>query len=112
MPAYECPHCGAPRDLTEYVDDNDNDNDGDVLMVWEGLRRPFQQSDLHAWRDSVQRLEQSYFAPLWEALRNGRIKQLSLNILNAGVVNRFVLTRSAVWKPWCLSKSLTRYALT
>lgn len=94
-------------DFTRSVDDNE----GDVLMVWEGLRRPFQQGDLHAWRDSVQCLEQSYIAPLWEALRNGRIKQLSLNVLNAGVVNRFVLTRSAVWKPWRLSKSLTRYAL-
>ena len=102
------PYQTLPDDLTRYV----ADRDGDVLIVWEGLRRPFQQGDLHAWRDSVQCLEQSYIAPLWKALRNGHIKQLSLNILNAGVVNRFVLTRSAVWKPWCLSKSLTRYALT
>ncbi|MFZ1810027.1 MAG: hypothetical protein WAU04_02420, partial [Candidatus Nitrotoga sp.] len=93
--------------LTQCIDDNE----GDVLIVWEGLRRPFQQGDLHAWRDSVQRLEQSYIASLWEALRNSRIKQLSLNVLNAGVAQRFVLTRSAVWKPWRLSKSLTRYAL-
>jgi hypothetical protein len=96
-----------PDDLIRCV----NDNEGDALIVWEGLRRPFQQGDLHAWRDSLQFLEQSYLAPLWESLRNGRIKQLSLNVLNAGVVNRFVLTRIAVWKPWRLSKSLTRYAL-
>lgn len=96
-----------PDDLAQCVDDNK----GDLLVVWEGLRRPFQQGDLHAWRDSVQRLEQSYIAPLWEALRNGGIKQLSLNVLNAGVVQRFMLTRSAVWKPWRLSKPLTRYAL-
>ena len=102
------PYQILPDDLIRYVDDNE----GDVLIVWEGLRRPFQQGDLRAWRDSVQRLEQSYIAPLWEALRNGRIKQLCLNILNAGVVYRFVLRRSAVWKPWRLSKSLTRYALT
>ncbi|CAG9932923.1 hypothetical protein [Candidatus Nitrotoga arctica] len=96
-----------PDDLSPYVDDNE----GDMLIIWEGLRRPFQQGDLHAWRDSVQCLEQSYIAPLWKALRNGHIKQLSLNVLNAGVVNRFVLTRSAVWKPWRLSKSLAQYAL-
>lgn len=101
------PYQILPGDLTQCVDDNE----GDVLIVWEGLRRPLQQGDLYAWRDSVQRLEQSYIAPLWEALSNGRIKQLSLNVLNAGVTQRFVLTRSAVWKPWCLSKSLTRYAL-
>jgi len=102
------PHQIMTDDLIHGVDDNE----GDVLIVWEGLRRPFQQGDLHAWRDSVQRLEQSYITPLWEALRNGGIKQLSLNVLNAGsIAQRFVLTRSAVWKPWRLSKSLTRYAL-
>ena len=101
------PYQISPAGLTQCVDDNE----GDVLIVWEGLRRPFQQGDLHAWRDSVMCLEQSYIAPLWKALRNGRIKQLSLNVLNAGVTQRFVLTRSAMWKPWRLSKSLTRYAL-
>jgi hypothetical protein len=96
-----------PDDLTRSVDDNE----GDVLIVWEGLRRPFQQGDLHTWRDSVQCLEKNYIAPLWKALRNGHIKQLNLNILNAGVINRLVLTRSAVWKSWRLSKSLAHYAL-
>lgn len=101
------PYQTLSDDLAQCVDDNE----GDLLVVWEGLRRPFQQGDLHAWRDSLQRLEQSYIAPLWGALRNGGIKQLSLNVLNAGVVQRFVLTRSAVWKPWRLSKPLTRYSL-
>ncbi|CAH1905340.1 Regulatory protein, RpfE type [Candidatus Nitrotoga sp. HW29] len=102
------PYQILPDDLTRYADDSE----GDVLIVWEGLCRPSQQSDLHAWRDSVQCLEQGYIAPLWEALRNGHIKRLSLNILNGGVAHRVVLTRSAVWKPWRLSKSLTQYALT
>ncbi|CAH1195997.1 Regulatory protein, RpfE type [Candidatus Nitrotoga sp. BS] len=96
-----------PDDLTLCADDNEDD----VLIVWEGLRRSFQQGDLQGWRDSVQCLEQSYLTSLWKALRNGRIKQLSLIVLSAGVAHRFVLTRSAVWKPWRLSKSLTQYAL-
>lgn len=87
------------------------DDEGDALIVWEGLRRPYQQGDLHAWRNSVQHLEQGYIAPLWEALRNGNVKQISVSVINAGVTQRFVLTRSAVWKLWSLPKSLTRYAL-
>ncbi|RFC32217.1 MAG: hypothetical protein DID92_2727745202 [Candidatus Nitrotoga sp. SPKER] len=102
------PHQRLPDDLAQHVDDNE----GDMLIVWESLRRPFQQGDLHTWRDSVQCLEQNYIAPLWKALRNGHIKQLSLNILNAGIPKRLVLTRSAVWKPWRLSKSLAQYALS
>ena len=101
------PYQISPGVIARCVDDNE----GDVLIVWEGLRRPLQQGDLHAWRDSVQCLEQSYIAPLWKALSNGHIKQLSLNVLNAGVPQRFLLTRCAVWKPWRLSKSLTRYSL-
>ncbi len=86
-------------------------NDGDVLFVWEGLRSALQQGDLHAWRDSLQRFEQACAAPLWAALRAGRITQLTLDVLGTGDARRFELTRSAAWKLWCLPKSLMRYAV-
>ncbi len=86
-------------------------NDGDVLFVWEGLRSALQQGDLHAWRVSVQRFEQVCVAPLWAALRAGRITQLTLDVLGAGGARHFELTRSAAWKLWRLPKSLMRYTV-
>jgi len=102
------------------------DNDGDTLIVWEGLRRTLQHGDLHAWRDELQRFEQGYAAPLLDALRAGRIAQLTLDItksgnplsskldveltlLQSGASRRFLLTRSAAWKLWRRPKPLACY---
>lgn len=80
-----------------------------LLIVWDGLRRSLQQGELHTWRDSVLRLERSCVA-LKRALRNGRLSQLTLDVLNAGDGRSFVLTRAASWKLWCMAKPLAHYA--
>lgn len=100
------PHAALPDDLNRFSEDND----GNVLIVWEGLRRALQQGDLTAWRDSVLRLEQSCAALLRDALRAGRITQLSLDGLGEGIASSFVLTRSASWKLWRQPKPLAHYA--
>ena len=84
--------------------------EGDELIVWDGLRRALRQGDLQTWRDSLQDLEQNIAAPLWQALRNGRIAHLTLDTMHADVAQRFVLTRNAPWKFWRLSKSLAGHA--
>jgi len=85
--------------------------EGDMLVAWEGLQRPLLQGDLHAWRDSVLRLEQEYLVPLWGALRKGRVRQVSLDLPGAGPGCRFVLKKNAAWKLWRWTKSLEKYAL-
>jgi len=94
-----------PDNVTRCVEGDD----GDVLIVWEGLRRALQHGDLHAWRDGLQRLEQRCAAPLLDALRAGRTAQLTLDILQAGASRRFILTRSAAWKLWRRPKPLACY---
>ena len=94
-----------PDDATHCVENND----GDTLIVCEGLRCAMQQGDLHVWRDELQRLEQCCAATLLDALRAGRIAQLTLDILQAGASRRFVLARSAAWKLWRRPKLLTCY---
>ena len=103
--AADIPHAALPDDLSRFS----KDNEGDALIVWEGLRRALQQGGLYAWRDAVLGLEQNCVAPLRDALRAGHITQLTLDVPGAGVARRFVLTRSASWKLWRLSKSLALY---
>jgi len=86
-------------------------DDGDVLIVWEGLRRALQQGDLYAWREGLQRFEQCCAEPLLNALRAGRIARLTLDVAQAGAARRFVLTRGAAWKLWCRPKPLVHYAV-
>jgi hypothetical protein len=86
-------------------------DDGDVLIVWERLRRALQHGDLHAWREGLQRFEQCCAKPLLDALRAGRIARLTLNSPQAGAARRFVLTRGSVWKLWQHPKPLAGYAV-
>jgi hypothetical protein len=86
-------------------------DDGDVLIVWEGLRRALQQGDLHAWREGLQRFEQCCALPLLDALRAGRIARLTLDSPQAGASRRFELTRGAAWKLWRRPQPLARYAV-
>ena len=83
----------------------------DALLVWEGLRRAIQHGDLYAWRTSLQHFEQCCAVPLLEALRTGRIAQLTLDVPSGGDARRFVLTRAAAWKLWRQPRRMAYYAL-
>ena len=82
-----------------------------VLIVWEGLHHALQSGDLQAWRNSLQHWEQSCFRPLWHAVRNGRIAQLTLDTMHAERAQRYVLTRCEAWKLWRRPKSLSSHAV-
>lgn len=84
---------------------------GEVLVVWEGLRQAIQQGDLHSWQRAARSLEQHCAMPLLKALSDGNITQLTLDVLHSSASQRFILTRSDVWKLWRLPVSLTNYAL-
>lgn len=51
----------------------------DTLVVLDTLRRPALQLDLDAWREGLLALERDWFAPLAQALRGGRLQQLTLS---------------------------------
>lgn len=101
------PHAVLPDDATQCV----ASDEGEVLIIWEGLRRAFQHGDLHVWRDGLLRFEQGCAEPLLDALRAGRIARLTLDVPQAGASRRFVLTRSAVWKLWQRPRPLACYAV-
>lgn len=70
-----------------------------------------QCGDYHAWREAVQRLEQDCAQPVLEALRAGRLRRLTLEVLQAEGGRRFELTRGDAWKLWRIARALARYAV-
>lgn len=95
-----------PLDVGQFAADH-----ADALIVWDGLHRALQQGDLHAWRDSVQHLEQDCAMPLWQALCDGRVSQITLDTMTANKAKRLVVKRNATWMFWRMPKSLASHAL-
>lgn len=60
----------------------------------------WQRGDLYAWRDAIQWVERELAQPLWQAIRQGRLQTLTLDVLSGSETRRFVLDRSASWKLW------------
>ncbi|HRD34522.1 MAG TPA: hypothetical protein PLR02_09730 [Rhodocyclaceae bacterium] len=52
--------------------------DGDTVVMADELLRPSLFLDLGTWRDELQRLEQTWFAPLLAALKTRRVTQLNI----------------------------------
>jgi len=100
--------CAPIRDVVPQCETADA---GDILVVFEGLRKALQRGDLYNWREELQRFEMSCFRPLVYALQKKRIARLILDIPQAGISRRFELTRAGIWKLWVRPKPLERYAV-
>ncbi len=110
-----------PRAFAEYADipyfnlpDDERwlaDASGEILVVWEGQRLAIQQGNLQAWQDAVLNFEQFCAAPLLNALGNGKVAQVSVEVLHGSASHRFVLSRGDLWKVWRMPTSLAHYAL-
>lgn len=88
----------------------DTDNDGRQLLVWAGLRPALQSGDMATWRNTLQDFERGYAQPLWQALRNGKIAQLQLDILSSDGQRRILMTRGDAWKFWMRTRRLAEYS--
>ncbi|MBI4808229.1 MAG: hypothetical protein HY799_04715 [Nitrosomonadales bacterium] len=80
------------------------------LWVNEAMSSAQQRGDYHAWREAVFQLELDCVL-LLQALRTGRLQQLTLEVSGANCVQRFELTRASVWKLWQPVRALARYAV-
>ena len=81
------------------------------LLVWTGLRRALQQGDLDAWRDALQEFETGYAQPVWQALRAGRIKRLTIDVLSGRNSRRVRLELTGSWAFWRRTEALSGYSM-
>ena len=84
---------------------------GRGLWVCSALGEALQRGDLYAWRSAVQRFEHEYARPLLMALQAGRLRSLTLEVLQAEGGRRFALTSGDAWRLWRAARSLARYAV-
>jgi len=85
--------------------------EGGQLLVWTGLRSALQRGDLAAWREALQTFETNYAQPLWQALRDGKIATLQLDVLGGDGLRQTHLTRGASWALWRRPKRLADYSV-
>lgn len=71
---------------------------GGELIVFEDFKRA--AGEMHAWRAAARHFETEYAAPLWAALRKGRISGLVIDAPCGELSRRFMLDRRAPWKFW------------
>jgi hypothetical protein len=82
---------------------------GRHLVFLNSLHGKSQYRDAYGWRDSLKEMEETWFSPLLGALRNGNIDQIIVTTIDRGRARSFSVTRSNLWKFWCVRKSLSTY---
>ena len=80
------------------------------LVVLDTLRGAEQYGDAHGWREGLQQLEQSWFAPLFKALKNGRLDTLAIHGCGSTATRSFAVSRSDLWKLWRPVKPFSSFA--
>lgn len=85
---------------------NKTDDADEHLLVLDRLRMSERYADVAAWRQAMERLEQDWFAPLVDALKNGRIRRLSVQGFGEAQDFRISATRADLWKLWRGVRSL------
>ena len=78
-----------------------------VLCVLEQLRGAGQYYDALGWREGLATLEEQWFAPLCQALKQGHLSQLRLVVTGSeGRAAIWSMTRASRWQVWRRPKSI------
>ena len=86
----------APYDFAGFIDQAGG---RDSLLLLDALQAAAQYRDAWGWRDALLRLERDWFAPLLQALRQGRIDSLTLRAHGPKGLE-LNIRRNDLWKFW------------
>lgn len=70
------------------------------LIVLDDLRSAALGGDLTGWQNGLLQLEKNWFAPLSQALRQGKISRLTLRAPGENGISSFSVSRTDLWKFW------------
>lgn len=83
---------------------------GNHLVILDSLWGKTRYKNMYEWRQCLNTLENSWFKQLFDAIKSGKITQLSITAINDDYIKDFVLTHRSLWKFWARTKPLSRYA--
>lgn len=84
-------------------------SDGAHLVVLDELENADLRDDADNWHEALARLERHWFAPLLDALQDGRVASIHLHLAEHHQVRTFVVSRDELWKFWRRSKPLRAF---
>jgi hypothetical protein len=76
------------------------DEAGDMLVLLDDLLEPALSNDWASWLSVMHALEAQWFAPLLDALKSGRVAELTLMLSDDARLSRFSSSRTAQRKFW------------
>ena len=80
------------------------------LIVTEALMAAAAHQDAESWRAQIAALETRWFRPLLQALRQGRMRRITLVVTGESACRRFEITRSGLMKIWRRAPRWSEYA--
>ncbi|GAB5606023.1 hypothetical protein [Sideroxyarcus sp. TK5] len=83
------------------------------LGVWlaTALQPPMRQYDFYRWREELLAMQRELLQVVWQALRDGRLHTLSLEVPTAEAMHRFDLKAGDRWKVWRRRQPLAVYSV-
>jgi len=84
--------------------------EGRHLVLLDALRTPFALGQTGEYHEALARLERDWFAPLLDALRDGRIGMLTIHVPDAAESLAYETIRADLRRFWRRPRSLEHYA--
>lgn len=79
------------------------------LVILDSLSAHAQYRNAYEWRETLKKMENNWFLPIYLALKTGRINQITIAAVNEHSLLEFVITRSNLWKFWIMTRPLSSY---
>jgi len=107
----DVPGTGCPADAASWLSTPDAQAAaGSHLVVLDELAAESAHQDAVTWRERIASLETRWFAPLLDALREGRVTSIAMVVPGEANCWRFELARRDLLKFWRRAKPWTEYA--
>ena len=83
---------------------------GIQLIVLDALQSKARYRNGYDWRETLSALEQQWFSPIYRALKERKISQLTITALNETGTLNFTIRPADLWKFWRLNQPLTAHS--